>query len=71
MQPGPNPQPPVASPCIGICQLDGAGRYCVGCLRTLPEIAEWGSASNERRRAILERIARDRPASPRPGGHIP
>ena len=51
------PETPVASPCIGVCQLDANGRYCTGCLRNLQEIAEWGGASNDRRRAILDRIA--------------
>ncbi len=29
------------SPCISVCQLDGAKTYCVGCLRTVSEIAAW------------------------------
>ncbi|MDP3859892.1 MAG: DUF1289 domain-containing protein [Stagnimonas sp.] len=37
--PGPEP----ASPCVGICQLDGA--LCIGCGRLIGEIAGWGSAS--------------------------
>jgi predicted Fe-S protein YdhL (DUF1289 family) len=55
-----------ASPCIGTCRLDEQGRYCVGCRRTLREIAEWGTASEARRRAILDRIAREA-AEPRSG----
>jgi uncharacterized protein len=43
---------PVPSPCINICQLDAQG-LCVGCRRTLDEIAEWPSASEARRREIL------------------
>jgi uncharacterized protein len=34
----------VASPCIDICRLDAKG-VCVGCRRTLDEIAEWSRAS--------------------------
>jgi len=30
----------VASPCVDICRLDAEG-LCVGCRRTLDEIAEW------------------------------
>ncbi len=31
----------LASPCVGICKLDSATGYCVGCARTGDEIAEW------------------------------
>jgi predicted Fe-S protein YdhL (DUF1289 family) len=51
---------PAPSPCIGVCQLDSMGRYCIGCLRTLGEIGEWSSASELRKRAILDRIDRQR-----------
>jgi predicted Fe-S protein YdhL (DUF1289 family) len=44
---------PVASPCVGICQLD-ARSVCIGCSRTLREIAEWSAASEARRREIVE-----------------
>ncbi|MDR6852088.1 putative Fe-S protein YdhL (DUF1289 family) [Sphingomonas sp. BE123] len=50
------PVPAVASPCVGICRI-GADDVCTGCSRTLDEIVEWSMASDERRRAILERIA--------------
>ncbi|HET9395665.1 MAG TPA: DUF1289 domain-containing protein [Nitrospiraceae bacterium] len=30
------------SPCINVCSLDPAG-YCMGCLRTLDEIARWST----------------------------
>jgi predicted Fe-S protein YdhL (DUF1289 family) len=45
-----------ASPCINICQLDAQG-LCVGCRRTLEEIAEWPGASEARRREILRNVA--------------
>jgi predicted Fe-S protein YdhL (DUF1289 family) len=49
----------VPSPCVGVCRLDDAGRVCTGCGRTLSEIAEWGGASAERKRAILARLGND------------
>ncbi len=49
------PVPGVTSPCIGVCHLDGDD-VCKGCHRTLDEIAEWSSVSDDRRRAILKRI---------------
>jgi predicted Fe-S protein YdhL (DUF1289 family) len=42
----------VASPCVDICRLDALG-LCIGCRRTLGEIAEWSQASNTRRLEIL------------------
>lgn len=46
---------PLASPCQRICQLDASG-VCVGCLRTVAEIAAWGSADTATRLAILQRL---------------
>ena len=31
----------VANPCINICRMDLAGKYCQGCGRTLVEIGLW------------------------------
>jgi predicted Fe-S protein YdhL (DUF1289 family) len=42
----------VASPCVNICRLDAQG-LCIGCRRTLSEIAEWSQASDARRLEIL------------------
>lgn len=50
------PVPGVASPCIGICRVNHDD-VCEGCLRTLDEIAEWSTVSDDRRRAILDAIA--------------
>ena len=47
----------VASPCISICQMHAASGWCVGCLRTLDEIAAWGGLSDEGRRQVLLRLA--------------
>lgn len=45
----------VESPCIGKCCLDDKD-ICLGCLRSLEEIKEWGKASNRRKEQILIRI---------------
>ena len=45
----------VASPCVNICRLDPQG-LCVGCRRTLGEIAEWSQASDARRLEILSAL---------------
>jgi len=47
----PIPPEPPASPCVGVCQLQG--RVCVGCGREIGEIAEWGSASPGRKAQIV------------------
>ncbi len=49
------PVQPVLSPCIGVCTMDADG-YCMGCLRTLDEIAHWSSWSNERRLHLMDEI---------------
>lgn len=51
------PLPAVQSPCVSICRLKNG--FCEGCGRTLGEIAEWSGATDDRRRAILARIARE------------
>jgi len=59
MNPEPAPDAP-ESPCIGVCALDDAAR-CVGCLRTLDEIAAWSRLSPPAQRALLAELARRRP----------
>jgi predicted Fe-S protein YdhL (DUF1289 family) len=46
----------VASPCISVCELDANGRICIGCFRTLDEIAAWGSLDARARRRILAEL---------------
>lgn len=43
---------PPASPCIGVCVIDEAKGLCTGCVRTLDEIAAWGSASEDHRAGV-------------------
>lgn len=43
---------PVATPCTKVCMVDGQSGLCLGCFRTLPEIAGWGRL-NEGERATL------------------
>jgi len=48
-----DPSPPL-TPCIGICRMDESG-LCIGCRRTLDEIARWSTMSDaERFRFMLE-----------------
>jgi predicted Fe-S protein YdhL (DUF1289 family) len=43
---------PVPSPCQSVCSMDTRNGLCQGCLRTLPEIAQWSQASPEAKRQI-------------------
>lgn len=36
-----------------VCTVDGASGLCLGCLRTLPEIAAWRRMSDEERAQIM------------------
>lgn len=47
----------VSSPCVSICVLDATGQQCLGCERTLEEIAAWSSMSDAARRAVIARLA--------------
>ena len=46
----------IASPCISVCRLDPATGWCEGCLRTIDEIAAWGSMSPARREEVLAEL---------------
>ncbi len=40
------------SPCNDICRIDEATGLCIGCLRTLEEIARWTIFSESERRDV-------------------
>ncbi|MET0180316.1 MAG: DUF1289 domain-containing protein [Novosphingobium sp.] len=46
------------SPCNGVCRIDPATGWCLGCRRTLDEIAEWPGASDRRKRRLLAELNR-------------
>lgn len=50
------------SPCIGVCQM-GADGMCLGCRRTLAEIAHWGTMSDPER---LRWMREEQPLRPSP-----
>ena len=41
------------TPCIDVCEMDASSGLCIGCGRTLDEIAGWADMSPEERRAIM------------------
>jgi len=52
----------VPSPCENVCQIDPGSGLCIGCRRTLREIADWLEMSSEQKLAVLERVAQRRHA---------
>ena len=50
-----SPPRPIATPCTKVCVVDGESGLCLGCFRTLGEIAGWsGLTDAERARLIAE-----------------
>ncbi|QTN19279.1 DUF1289 domain-containing protein [Brevundimonas sp. AJA228-03] len=50
------PPRPVATPCIKVCVVDGASSLCLGCYRTLSEIAGWSRLSDDERAVIMSEL---------------
>jgi len=52
----------IQSPCVNICEMDAASGLCLGCARTIDEIAGWSSGSAGWRDSVMAdlpgRIAR-------------
>ena len=46
----------VPSPCTDVCRIDPASGLCEGCLRTIDEIAAWGSLDDGARREVWKRL---------------
>ncbi len=42
----------VGSPCINICRMDESSGYCVGCARSIDEIASWSLLDDGQKRAV-------------------
>ncbi|MGB2933513.1 MAG: DUF1289 domain-containing protein [Methyloceanibacter sp.] len=51
------------TPCIDICEIDGGTGLCLGCGRSLDEIARWAEMSPSERRAVMTTL----PARTKPG----
>ncbi len=55
----------IESPCVKVCTLDTHSGLCLGCGRTISEIAQWTRMSDgERRRVMAELPARLAAAAP-------
>ena len=54
------PPAPIATPCIKVCVIDGESGLCLGCQRTLPEVASWSRLTDAERAAIMAGLAERR-----------
>ena len=43
----------IVTPCVKVCIVDGESSLCLGCLRTLQEIAQWSRLEDNERAAIM------------------
>lgn len=48
--------PVISTPCLKVCAVSGQSGLCVGCGRTLREIAAWGSYDEPRRLQIMAEL---------------
>jgi predicted Fe-S protein YdhL (DUF1289 family) len=58
--------PPVSTPCIKVCAVSGQTGICIGCGRTLQEIARWGAMDEAERKAIMAELPARQAATPKP-----
>jgi len=47
----------IESPCIKICTLDARAGLCLGCGRTVDEIAHWGAMSEAERAQVMGELS--------------
>lgn len=50
------PTRPIASPCVQVCVIDGESGLCLGCYRTLPEVAAWGRYTEDERTRLMSAL---------------
>jgi len=52
----------IDSPCVKLCTIHPQTGLCLGCARSLDEIAAWSRMAPERRRAIMAELPARQPA---------
>ncbi|MEJ8859375.1 DUF1289 domain-containing protein [Variovorax robiniae] len=48
---------PVPSPCLSVCRIHDGSGLCLGCFRTLREIAQWSRMDDAGKRQVWVRLA--------------
>lgn len=56
----------ISTPCIKVCAVSGQSGQCIGCGRTLAEIAAWARLTQERRLEIMAELPARLAAAPAP-----
>ncbi|MCB5409955.1 DUF1289 domain-containing protein [Pseudogemmobacter faecipullorum] len=46
----------IESPCVKICVIHPEAKLCIGCWRSLQEIAEWSALSPEARHELMHEL---------------
>jgi uncharacterized protein len=46
----------VASPCLKVCVMDTVSTHCIGCGRTIGEIAAWSRLSDAEKRKVVDAL---------------
>ena len=46
----------IETPCIKVCAIDATTGWCLGCGRSMREVASWSSLAPEQRRAIMDEL---------------
>ncbi len=55
--PSPNMPQSIQSPCTRVCTVDSGTGLCIGCGRTLDEIARWSQMTDDERRRIMSSLS--------------
>jgi len=54
--------PPASTPCIQVCVLDPDSGLCLGCGRTIEELARWSAMTEAERKRIMAELPSRRAA---------
>jgi predicted Fe-S protein YdhL (DUF1289 family) len=47
---------PIKTPCVKVCAVDAQSGLCLGCFRTLAEIAGWARFTEAEREALMTEL---------------
>ena len=50
------PPRPIATPCVQVCVVDGESGLCLGCYRTLGEVAGWSRLTDDARAFVIAEL---------------
>jgi len=48
----------IETPCVKTCTLDARSGFCLGCGRTIDEIAQWTTLSDAERKRVMAELPR-------------